>query len=104
MLQVEAILMPGKGKFTLTGQLGSVMKESAQAAVSYARSHADKFGIDAKMFTDYDLHIHLPAGSIPKDGPSAGVTLLSSIFSVYTGRSIDGNFAMTGEMNLQVQV
>jgi ATP-dependent Lon protease len=104
VLQVEAILMPGRGKFTLTGQLGSVMKESAQAAVSYARSHAEQFGIDPKMFTDYDLHIHLPAGAIPKDGPSAGITLLSSIFSVYTGRNISGNFAMTGEMNLQGQV
>ena len=104
VLQVEAILMPGRGKLILTGQLGSVMKESAQAAVSYARSHAEQFGIDPKMFTEYDLHIHLPAGAIPKDGPSAGITLLSSIFSVYTGRNISGDFAMTGEMNLQGQV
>ena len=104
VLQVEAILMPGNGKLILTGQLGDVMKESARAAVSYARSHAKHFGIDPKMFTTYDLHIHVPAGSIPKDGPSAGVTLLSSVFSVYTNRQIDGSYAMTGELNLQGNV
>jgi ATP-dependent Lon protease len=101
VLQVEAVLMPGTGKFILTGQLGDVMKESAQAAVSYARAHAEDFGIDREMFTDYDLHIHVPAGATPKDGPSAGVTLLSSIFSVLTKRPINGDFAMTGELNLQ---
>lgn len=104
ILQVEAILMPGNGKLILTGQLGDVMKESARAAVSYARSHAGHFNIDPKMFTDYDLHIHLPAGAIPKDGPSAGIALLSSIFSVYTKREINGDFAMTGELNLQGNV
>jgi len=101
VLQVEAVLMPGVGKLILTGQLGDVMKESAQAALSYARAHADVFDIDRKMFTDYDLHIHLPAGAIPKDGPSAGITLLTSIFSVLTSRPINGDFAMTGELNLQ---
>lgn len=103
-LQVEAILVPGNGKLILTGQLGDVMKESAQAAVSYVRSHAHAFNIAKEYFTEYDLHIHLPAGAIPKDGPSAGITLISSIFSVYTGRAIDGNFAMTGELNLQGDV
>jgi len=101
VLQMEAVLMPGVGKLILTGQLGDVMKESAQAAVSYARSHADAFGVDRKMFTDCDLHIHLPAGAIPKDGPSAGITLLTSILSVYTSRAINGDYAMTGELNLQ---
>lgn len=101
ILQVEAIIMPGSGKIMLTGQLGDVMKESAQAAVSYARSHCGKFGIDPKLFRDYDLHIHLPAGAIPKDGPSAGITVLSSILSAFTGRPIDGKCAMTGELNLQ---
>jgi ATP-dependent protease La len=104
VLQVEAVLMPGTGKLLLTGQLGDVMKESAQAAVSYARAHADEFGIDKKAFTEYDLHIHLPAGAIPKDGPSAGITLLSSIFSVLTQRAVDGEYAMTGELNLQGNV
>lgn len=101
ILQVEAVIMPGNGKIMLTGQLGDVMKESAQAAVSYARAHCAKFGIDPKLFKDYDLHIHLPAGAIPKDGPSAGITVLASILSAFTGRPIDGKCAMTGELNLQ---
>ncbi len=100
VLQVEAVLMPGKGGLLLTGQLGDVMKESAQAAVTYAKSHAESFGIDKDFFTKYDLHIHLPAGAIPKDGPSAGITLLSSILSVLTGRAVNSSFAMTGELNL----
>jgi ATP-dependent Lon protease len=101
VLQVEAVLMRGSGKLILTGQLGDVMKESAQAAVSYAKSHSDFFGIDNRIFNEYDLHIHLPAGAIPKDGPSAGITLLSTILSVFTGRAVNGEYAMTGEMNLQ---
>lgn len=104
VLQVEAVLMPGSGKLLLTGQLGDVMKESAQAAVTYAKSHADIFGIDGKFFNDYDLHIHCPAGAVPKEGPSAGITLLSSVLSAYTKRAINGNFAMTGELNLQGSV
>ncbi len=101
VMQVEAVLMPGSGKLILTGQLGDVMKESAQAALTYIKSHANKFGVESKMFNEHDLHIHLPAGAIPKDGPSAGVTLLSSILSVFTDRPINGSFAMTGEVNLQ---
>ncbi|MCK4650963.1 endopeptidase La [Candidatus Babeliales bacterium] len=100
VMQVEAVLMPGKGILILTGQLGNVLKESAQAAVTYAKAHSKIFGIDEKFFTKYDLHIHLPAGAIPKDGPSAGITLLSSILSVLTERPVNGNFAMTGELNL----
>jgi ATP-dependent Lon protease len=100
MLTIEAVLMPGKGKLILTGQLGNVMKESAQAAVSYARSHAKQFGIDSKMFNTHDLHIHAPAGAIPKDGPSAGITMLTAILSVYTDKPINGQYAMTGELNL----
>ena len=92
--------MPGTGKLTLTGQLGDVMKESAQAAVSYARAHAHEFGISPKLFTEYDLHIHAPAGALPKDGPSAGVTMLSAILSALTERPINANYAMTGEINL----
>lgn len=104
ILQVEAALAPGCGKLLLTGQLGDVMKESAQAAVTYVKAHADVFGIDQKLFTTSDLHIHLPAGAIPKDGPSAGIALLSSILSVFTRRAIDGDYAMTGELNLQGSV
>jgi ATP-dependent Lon protease len=101
ILQVEAILMPGRGKLLLTGQLGDVMKESAQAAMSYIRSHAKEFDIKDESFEKFDLHVHFPAGAIPKDGPSAGVTLISSILSVFTGRPVDSSCAMTGEINLQ---
>ncbi len=101
VLQIEAVLMKGTGKLILTGQLGDVMKESAQAAVTYAKSHADNFLIKPERFTEYDLHIHIPAGAIPKDGPSAGITLLSSILSVLTDRAINGTYAMTGEISLQ---
>jgi ATP-dependent Lon protease len=92
--------MPGNGKLTLTGQLGEVMRESAQAAVSYIRSRADVLGIKKNLFSETDLHIHFPAGAVPKDGPSAGITLVSSILSVMTQRPINGNFAMTGEVDL----
>lgn len=104
MLKIEAILMPGKGKLLLTGQLGDVMKESAQAALSYARAHAKEFGIDNRIFTSNDLHIHVPAGATPKDGPSAGITMLTSILSALTGRPINARYAMTGELNLRGEV
>lgn len=104
MIKIEAVLMPGRGKLTLTGQLGSVMKESAQAAMSYARAHAKEFNIDQSMFTKYDLHIHVPAGSVPKDGPSAGITMLTSILSTLTKKPINAQYAMTGELNLQGEV
>jgi ATP-dependent Lon protease len=101
IIRIEAVIMPGKGKLILTGSLGKVMQESAEAARSYARAHATELKIDPKMFTQYDLHIHVPGGGIPKDGPSAGVTLLSSILSALTGRAIDARYAMTGELNLR---
>ncbi|KKP35367.1 MAG: Lon protease [candidate division TM6 bacterium GW2011_GWF2_32_72] len=104
MIKIEAVSIPGKGRLILTGQLGDVMKESAQAALSYARVHAKEFGLDDKMFTNYDLHIHVPAGAVPKDGPSAGVTMLSSILSALTDRPIDADYAMTGEINLRGEV
>ncbi len=100
LLKIEAVLMAGKGKLILTGQLGSVMKESAQAAVSYARAHAKEFGISDKLFTSHDLHIHFPAGAIPKDGPSAGITMLTAILSAFTQCPINSGYAMTGELNL----
>ncbi|MFC1843093.1 endopeptidase La [Candidatus Dependentiae bacterium] len=104
IIKVEAVLLPGKGKLILTGQLGSVMKESAQAALSYARAHHKDFGVDIKQFDKNDLHIHVPAGAIPKDGPSAGVTMLTSILSVFTEKPIDAQYAMTGEINLRGDV
>lgn len=104
MLKIEAMLMAGKGKLMLTGQLGDVMKESAQAALSYARAHAKEFGISDKTFTNNDLHIHVPAGAVPKDGPSAGITMLTAILSALTQRPINAHYAMTGELNLQGEV
>ena len=104
MIKIEAVLMPGKGGLMLTGHLGEVMKESAQAALSYARKHADEFGITREVFEKNDLHIHVPAGAIPKDGPSAGITMLTSILSAYTDREISGEYAMTGELNLSGDV
>lgn len=104
MLKIEAILMPGKGKLILTGQLGDVMKESAQAAMSYARSHAKEFGIKDTLFNTFDLHIHVPAGAIPKDGPSAGITMLTAILSTLTNMPVNARYAMTGELNLRGEV
>jgi ATP-dependent Lon protease len=104
ILKIEAVLMAGKGKLILTGQLGDVMKESAQAALSYARSHAKDFAINPTLFTTHDLHIHLPAGAVPKDGPSAGISLLTAILSALTDRPINAHYAMTGELNLRGEV
>lgn len=104
MLKIEALIIPGKGNLILTGQLGEVMRESAQAALSYARAHAHEYAIDPQLFAQRDLHIHVPAGGTPKDGPSAGVTILSSILSAFTQRPINAQYAMTGEINLRGQV
>ncbi len=101
ILFVEATKMPGDGKLILTGQLGDVMKESAQAAFSLVKSRADSLGIDPKLFKKNDLHIHIPAGAIPKDGPSAGVTLFVALVSLLTGRRISKDVAMTGEISLR---
>ncbi len=104
ILFIEATAMPGRGQLNLTGQLGDVMKESAQAAVSYVRSKADDFKVDPERFAKEDLHIHIPAGAIPKDGPSAGVTLFTSLLSLLTGRPIKSDLAMTGEITLRGMV
>jgi ATP-dependent Lon protease len=98
---VEATLMPGAKGLTLTGQLGDVMKESAQAALSFVRSQADALGIEAEFFTKSDIHIHVPAGAIPKDGPSAGVTIFCALVSLLTGRPVRSDVAMTGEVTLR---
>lgn len=101
VLKIEAVRMPGTGKLKLTGNLGKTMQESAQAALSYARVNAKEFGIKKEMFTQYDLHIHCPAGGTPKDGPSAGLAMLTAVVSACTGRAVNGNYAMTGEINLR---
>ncbi len=101
ILLIEATKMPGKGQLILTGQLGKVMQESAQAAYSYARSRAKSLGIKDKFYKDSDVHIHVPAGAIPKDGPSAGVAMATAIISVLTGRPIRKDVGMTGEVTLR---
>lgn len=104
ILFVEASRMKGKGGLSLTGSLGDVMKESAQAGLSYARAHARELGIDSRIFSQNDFHVHIPEGAIPKDGPSAGVTIATSLISVCTGRKVKGNVAMTGEITLRGNV
>jgi len=104
VLFIEATLLPGGGGLTLTGQLGEVMKESAQAARSYLWSHAAAFGIDPDVIKHNGVHIHVPAGAIPKDGPSAGVTMATALASIYTGRKVRSDTSMTGEITLSGQV
>jgi ATP-dependent Lon protease len=104
ILFVEATKMRGKKTLTLTGHLGDVMKESAQAALSYVRAHADSLGIDDKFFENYDIHIHVPSGAIPKDGPSAGMTMAVALASLLSGRTVDPRVAMTGEITLRGRV
>ena len=104
ILYVEAQTMAGKGALILTGQLGEVMKESAQAALSYTRVHAARYGIGADYFSNHDFHIHIPQGAIPKDGPSAGVTLAAALFSACTQRPVNRSIAMTGEITLSGNV
>ena len=100
-LRIEAALLPGKGNISLTGQLGDVMKESAQTGISYIRSVAEKYGIDKEFYKKYDLHIHIPEGAVPKDGPSAGVTMVTTVVSLLTGNPVRKDVAMTGEVTLR---
>ncbi|TMD68137.1 MAG: endopeptidase La [Chloroflexi bacterium] len=104
VMTVEAILMQGRGEFSLTGQIGKVMEESARAAVSYARSHALELGLKPGFFEDHFFHIHVPAGAIPKDGPSAGITMATAVVSVLTDRPVRRDVAMTGEITLRGKV
>ncbi|MEQ8926262.1 MAG: endopeptidase La [Fulvivirga sp.] len=104
ILFIESSLSKGKGKLTLSGQLGDVMKESAMAAISYLRANAEHYLIDYRVFDHYDLHVHVPAGAVPKDGPSAGITMLTSLASIYTQRKIKSKLAMTGEITLRGKV
>ncbi len=104
ILFIESSVSRGKGGLTISGQLGDVMKESAMAALSYLKSNAASLGIDHRVFQQYDLHIHVPAGAVPKDGPSAGITMLTSLASIFTQRKVKAKLAMTGEITLRGKV
>ena len=104
LLNIEATLMDGKGKLTSTGQLGDVMQESAQAAMSYVRSRSQTFGLPKDFYRHLDVHIHIPEGAIPKDGPSAGITLTATLVSALTRIPVRGSVAMTGEITLRGKV
>ena len=103
-LQIEVNVMPGKGEILLTGQLGDVMKESAQTGISYIRSISDAHGVPAKFFEEHDIHIHIPEGAVPKDGPSAGITMATAMFSAITNQKVRADIAMTGEITLRGRV
>jgi ATP-dependent Lon protease len=104
VLFVEATAMPGKPELVLTGQLGDVMKESARIALSYVRAHAEELGISDEAFEDRGFHVHVPAGAIPKDGPSAGITMTTALASLLSGRPVRHTIGMTGEVTLQGRV
>jgi ATP-dependent Lon protease len=104
ILFIESSLSRGKGKLILSGQLGEVMNESAMAALSFLKSNAEKLDIHHSIFENYDLHVHVPAGAVPKDGPSAGITILTSLASVFTQRKVRNRMAMTGEITLRGKV
>ena len=103
-LEIEVNVMPGKGEFQLTGQLGDVMKESAQTGISYIRSVGGQYDIPAEFFQKNDIHIHIPEGAVPKDGPSAGITMATAMLSAITGTPVRADVAMTGEITLRGRV
>ena len=104
LLVTEVAVLPGKGKLTVTGKLGEVMQESASAAMSYVRSRSEFLEIDPKFYETKDIHIHIPEGAIPKDGPSAGITMATALTSALTGRPVNRLVAMTGEITLRGRV
>ena len=103
-LEIEVNVMPGKGELVLTGQMGDVMKESAKTGISYIRSISEAHNVDAKFFEEHDIHIHIPEGAVPKDGPSAGITMATAMFSAFTEKKVRADIAMTGEITLRGRV
>jgi ATP-dependent Lon protease len=103
-LEIESVILPGSGKIELTGKMGDVMQESAKIGLSYVRHIADKLGLEKDFYTNCDIHIHIPEGAVPKDGPSAGVTMFTSVVSALTGRPARKDVAMTGEIDLEGDV
>lgn len=103
-LQIEVNVMPGDGKLQMTGQMGDVMRESAQIALTYVRSVADRYGVESRYFKEHDLHLHIPEGAVPKDGPSAGITMATAMLSAVTGKKVCASVAMTGEITLRGRV
>lgn len=104
ILFIETSISKGKGKLTLTGNLGDVMKESAIIALEYLRGHGEQFGINSELFDHYNVHIHVPEGATPKDGPSAGIAILTALASAFTQRKVKKQLAMTGEITLRGRV
>jgi ATP-dependent Lon protease len=104
IIHVEASIMPGRKTLTITGQLGEIMRESAQAALSYVRARAESLGVDPQFFESQDIHLHVPSGAVPKDGPSAGITLATALVSLLTGRAVPSDLAMIGELTLRGRI
>jgi ATP-dependent Lon protease len=104
LLEIEAVVMPGKGEIKITGKLGDVMKESVLAAISYIRSRSLDWDLEVNFFKEHDIHLHVPEGAIPKDGPSAGITMTIALISAATGKPVRGDIAMTGEITLTGKV
>ncbi len=104
ILYIESSIARGKGRLSVTGNLGDVMKESASIAMAYLKSHAEEFGVDYRLFDQYDVHIHFPEGATPKDGPSAGISILTSLASLFSQRQVRSHLAMTGEITLRGEV
>ena len=104
IMPVEVLLMEGKGNMQITGQIGNVMQESAQAALSFLKSRSRQFGVDPEIYEQVDIHIHIPEGAIPKDGPSAGITICTALVSAFTGREVLRDVGMTGEITLRGRI